>query len=47
MVSPLDFQDPAWFLTIFAGKSTDTGVWVIPLASGKPILPEKKNTLFS
>lgn len=42
MVSPLDFQDPAWFLTIFAGEPTDTDDWVVPLPSGKPILPEVK-----
>jgi hypothetical protein len=37
MVSPLDFQDPTWLMTIFSGEPTDTDDWAVPLASGKPI----------
>jgi hypothetical protein len=46
MVSPLDFQDPTWLMTIFSGEPTDTDNWAIPLVSGKPILPEAKKNLF-
>jgi hypothetical protein len=46
MVSPLDFQDLTRLLTIFAGKSTDTDDWAVPLVTGKPILPEAKKVLF-
>jgi hypothetical protein len=42
MVSPLGFQDPTPLLTIFSGNSTDTDDWAVPLATGKPILPEAK-----